>query len=339
MQRRDLKSFFIYICLAGLFIIGTCLIFLWYAVHFAKTPCDLSAKDKIFFIKPGQDLVTISAKLLDEKLICNRHLFMLMTRFKKDARSIQAGEYMLSASMTPEKILEIFVQGKVRLHKIVIPEGLNINETAMLVEKAGFGSKEHFSMLARDKNFVKSMGIKGDSFEGYLFPETYLFPRDISQKDIIIKMVKQFNRVFTPAWRKRARDMGFSVHQIVTLASMIEKETGQARERPLISSVFHNRLKKNMRLQSDPTVIYGLSNFNGDITKKDLNTKTPYNTYQIKGLPPGPIANPGRLSLRAALFPAHTDYLFFVSKNDSTHKFSKNIREHNRAVMKYQLKK
>jgi len=152
-------------------------------------------------------------------------------------------------------------------------------------------------------------------------------------------MVKEFNRVFTLKWRKRAKALGFSVHDIVTLASIIEKETGNAGERSLVSSVFHNRLKKNIPLESDPTVIYGIKNFNGNITKKNLNTKTPYNTYRMKGLPHGPIANPGRLSLKAALFPADTHYLFFVSKNDSTHKFSKTIGEHNRAVRKYQLGK
>ena len=131
--------------------------------------------------------------------------------------------------------------------------------------------------------------------------------------------------------------MGFTVHEIVTLASIIEKETGEASERPVISSVFHNRLEKGMRLESDPTVIYGIEDFDGNITRKDLRTPTPYNTYVIKGLPPGPIANPGKMSLQAALYPADTEYIFFVSKKDSTHKFSKTLKEHNRAVRKYQL--
>ncbi len=339
MHKIKTKKNFIFIGFPVLFILGIGLILLWYGVHFAKTPCDLSANGKVFFIKPGQNLAIISEELLHKKLICNKSLFVLMTRFKRDSGKIQAGEYLLSASMSPEKMLDIFVQGKVRLHKIVIPEGLNINEIAALVEKAGFGSKEHFVMLARNKKFVRSMGIKGGSFEGYLFPETYFFPKNISQKDIIIQMVKQFNRVFTLKWRKRAENLGFSVNQIVTLASIIEKETGKASERPIIASVFYNRLKRHMRLESDPTVIYGIKNFNGDLTKKDLETPTPYNTYKIKGLPPGPITNPGKMSLKAALFPAHTDYLFFVSKNNSTHKFSKNLREHDRAVRKYQLRK
>ncbi len=335
--RKRINNFFIYFCVPFLFVLCLCFIFLWNAEHFAKTPYNSSGKKKVFIIKPGQNLFKISENLLHDKLIGNSELFRLMVRFKKESKNLQAGEYSISSAMPPEKILNIFVSGKVKLHKLVIPEGLNINETATLVAKAGFGSKEHFIELAKNKAFARSMGIKGDSFEGYLFPETYFFPDNTSQKDIIIRMVKQFNRVFTTAWRKRAKKMGFSVHQIVTLASIIEKETGNARERPIIASVFYNRLKRKMPLESDPTVIYGIKNFNGDITKKDLKTKTPYNTYRIKGLPPGPIANPGRLSLKAALFPAHTDYLFFVSKNNSTHKFSKTLAEHNRAVRKYQL--
>ncbi len=339
MVQKNINKIFIYTGVPFLLITGICLIFLWNVMHFAETPYNLSGKNQTFTINRGENLLTISDNLLHEKLTGSSTMFRLMTRFKKKAEKLQAGEYVLSAAMPPEEILNIFVSGKVKLYKIVIPEGLNIKETAAVVEKAGFGSKQNFIMLAKDKNFAESLGIKSDSLEGYLFPETYFFPKNTSEKKIIIQMVKEFNRVFTLKWRKRAKALGFSVHDIVTLASIIEKETGNAGERPVVSSVFHNRLKRNIPLESDPTVIYGIKNFNGNITKKDLNTKTPYNTYRIRGLPPGPIANPGKLSIKAALFPADTDYLFFVSKNDSTHKFSKTIREHNRAVRKYQLGK
>ncbi len=337
-RKKNIKKYLIGIGFPFLFISVICFIFIWNTVHFAKTPCNISGKNKTFIIKPGQNLFKISENLLHKNLIKNSMLFRLMVRFKKKASALKAGEYNISSAMSPEKILNIFTSGKIKLHKIVIPEGLNIDETAALVEKAGFGSKKHFIMLAKNKKFARALGIKGDTLEGYLFPETYFFAKGTSQKQIIIRMVEQFNRVFTLKWRKRAKKMGFSVHQIVTLASIIEKETGNALERPVISSVFHNRLKKKMPLESDPTVIYGIKNFNGNITKKDLMTKTAYNTYRIKGLPPGPIANPGKLSLKAALFPACTDYLFFVSKNNSTHKFSETLKEHNRAVRKYQLK-
>jgi len=339
MVKKNIKKIVIYFIAPFFFILGICFIFLWNAVHFAETPFNLSGKNQTFTINRGENLLTISQNLFHEKLIKNSTMFRLMVRFKHQAGKLQAGEYMLSSAMPPEKILNIFVSGRVKLYKIVIPEGLNIEETAAIIERDGFGSKEKFIKLARDKKFAESLGIKSDSLEGYLFPETYFFPKNTSEKKIIIQMVKEFNRVFTLKWRKRAKALGFSVHDIVTLASIIEKETGNAGERPIISSVFHNRLKKNIPLESDPTVIYGIKNFNGNITRKDLNRKTPYNTYKIKGLPHGPIANPGRLSLKAALFPADTEYLFFVSKNNSTHKFSKTIREHNRAVRKYQLGK
>ena len=150
-------------------------------------------------------------------------------------------------------------------------------------------------------------------------------------------MVQRFRSVFKPEWEERAASFGFTVHEVVTLASIIEKETGATFERPLISSVFHNRLRKKMRLESDPTVIYGIKDFNGNLTRKHLKTRTPYNTYKIRGLPAGPIANPGRASLEAALFPEKTKYIYFVSKKDRTHYFSTNLKEHNRAVRKYQL--
>ena len=166
-----------------------------------------------------------------------------------------------------------------------------------------------------------------------------MLPKNILPEDLIGAMVKRFREVFLPEWTLRAKALKMSVHQIITLASIIEKETGAAFERPLISSVFHNRLKKGMRLSSDPTVIYGIRNFNGNLTRKDLETVTPYNTYRIKGLPPGPIANPGIDSIKAALYPAETDYLYFVSKKDATHQFSTNLKDHNRAVRQYQLRR
>jgi UPF0755 protein len=184
---------------------------------------------------------------------------------------------------------------------------------------------------------VHAREIKAETFEGYLFPDTYLFPKDTTSEEIISTMVKRFRSVFKPEWKNRAEALGFSIHQVVTLASIVEKETGVASERPVISSVFHNRLKRKMRLESDPTVIYGIKDFDGNITKKHLAEPTPYNTYVIRGLPPGPIANAGVGAFEAVLFPADTKFLYFVSKKDTTHQFSTNIKDHNRAVRKYQL--
>ena len=258
---------------------------------------------------------------------------------KKAGRKLQAGEFILSAAKSPDQILKILIKGKVKLYRITLPEGLNIKEVAALVEKANLSTQKKFVDLCHDRSFISSLGIKAISLEGYLFPDTYFFPKHTSCENIITTMIEHFKIIFTEKWQVRTKTIGFSVHDIVILASIIEKETGDAQERPLISSVFHNRLKKNMRLESDPTVIYGIKNFDGNIKRKHLKTITPYNTYQIKGLPMGPIANPGALSLQAALYPAKSKYLFFVSKKDTTHKFSKTIREHNQAVKKYQLRK
>jgi len=306
---------------------------------FISQPFNINAKEKSFTIKPGQSLNIIATNLEKEHLISNKTFFKLFARYKKTTKKLQAGEYILSGSKTPEQILETFLKGKVKLYRITLPEGLNIIETAAIVEAAQFCSKEKFIDLCHDKTFIKSLNVEARSLEGFLFPDTYFFPRHTPCENIIATMIGHFKSIFTEKWEAQAKTNGFSIHDIVTLASIIEKETGDAAERPLISSVFHNRLKKNMRLESDPTVIYGIKNFDGNIKRKHLKMRTPYNTYQIKGLPLGPIANPGALSLQAAIYPAQTNYLFFVSKKDTTHKFSKTIQEHNQAVKKYQLRK
>jgi UPF0755 protein len=306
---------------------------------FIKTPPHPSAKATEFTISPGQSLRGIAKGLEENAIISNQLYFILFTKLKKADKKLQAGEYHLSGASSPEQILEILTSGRVKLYRITIPEGLNINEIADLTKTMAFCSQTTFSDLCHDRSFVRSLGIKSTTLEGYLFPDTYFFPKHTSCEDIIRTMVGHFNHIFTSKWQARAKTLGFSVDEIVTLASIIEKETGDASERPLIASVFHNRLKKNMRLESDPTVIYGITDFDGNIKRKHLKMVTPYNTYQIKGLPRGPIANPGALSIKAALYPAETEYLFFVSKKDTTHQFSKTLQAHNQAVKRYQLRK
>jgi UPF0755 protein len=241
--------------------------------------------------------------------------------------------------MSPLEILDTLQQGKVHLHKITVPEGYTLEQIAQQLDKASLVAAADFLKTATCQSLMRELKIEGKSFEGYLFPETYLFPKGIKPEDIIRIMVKNFQTVFQPPWHERARKLGLSAHEVVILASIIEKETGTAPERPIISSVFHNRLKKGMRLESDPTVIYGIPEFDGNLTRKHLRTPTPYNTYAGKGLPAGPIANPGKGALHAALFPSDTNYLFFVSKNNGSHYFSTNLKEHNNAVRKYQLRR
>ena len=307
---------------------------------YADTPANVNtSKNAIFNVRPGQTLRTTADNLQQANLVKSSLKFILIARIKGLDKHLKAGEYLLSAAMPPRQILEIMVKGAVNLHKLTVPEGYNIPQIAVLVENAKFGSKIDFIKTATDTVLASKNGIQAATFEGYLFPDTYFFPREVAMEQIIATMVARFWSVFTDEWKGRAKDLGFTVHQMVTLASIIEKETGAAFERPIISSVFHNRLKKKMRLESDPTVIYGIKNFDGNLTRKHLGTHTPYNTYKIKGLPVGPIANPGRDSLEAALYPENSVFIYFVSKKDNTHYFSTNLKEHNQAVRKYQLKR
>jgi UPF0755 protein len=307
---------------------------------YADTPANVNTSQNVIVnVRPGQTLRTTADILRQANLIKSRLKFILISRIKGFDKHLKAGEYLLSAAMPPRQILEIMVKGEVNLHKLTVPEGYSISQIAVLVENAKFGSKIDFIKTATDTVLASKNGIEAATLEGYLFPDTYFFPREVAMEQIISAMINRFWSVFTTEWKVRAKDLGFTVHQIVTLASIIEKETGAAFERPIISSVFHNRLKKKMRLESDPTVIYGIKNFDGNLTRKHLSTHTPYNTYKIRGLPAGPIANPGRASLEAALYPERSVFIYFVSKKDSTHYFSTNLKEHNQAVRKYQLRR
>lgn len=290
-------------------------------------------------VNAGQPFKITTDNLYAQGLIHSPFRFNLIARLKGYDKKLQAGEYLISGSMSPLNILEKLKKGEVRLYKLTLPEGFNIYQIAELIEKASFANKADFIKAATDAALVRQKLIHADTFEGYLFPDTYFFPKNISVQKIITTMVDRFWSVFKPEWKKKAQAYGFTIHQVVTLASIIEKETGAPFERPIISSVFHNRLKKKMRLESDPTVIYGIKDFDGNLTRKHLATPTPYNTYKIKGLPAGPIANPGQASLEAALFPINTSYIYFVSKKDRTHQFSTNLKDHNKAVRKYQLRR
>ena len=306
-------------------------------LRYADKPASAEPLKKVIIVKPGQKFKSVSQILHKKKIINHPVKFRFFSRIKGYDKNIKAGEYVLSPTMSPQTILKIFVIGKVRLHRITIPEGYDLRQVARVVSRTGLATRTEFLKAATNADLVHSEGIDAQTFEGYLFPDTYYFTKDATPEKIISSMVKRFWSVFKPEWKNRAETHGLTIHQVVTLASIIEKEAGVAVERPIISSVFHNRLKRKIRLQSDPTVIYGIEDFNGNLTRRDLIKKTPYNTYKIKGLPPGPIANAGTKAIEAALYPAETRLLYFVSKKDNTHKFSTNIKDHNRAVRKYQL--
>ena len=293
---------------------------------------------QIFEVESGMTLKRVAQKLSNQKLIRSASAFQAIGLIQNKQKLIMVGEYHISPSMLPLEILQRITSGKTILYPVTIPEGYRITEIANLLEEQGLANKDVF--IQQSKNLKLMEGVPVDSLEGYLFPETYNFSKSTSEDAIIKKMVDTFKeKAWKNNYRNRAIELGFSFHEIITLASLIEKETGKDSERKQISSVFHNRLKKNMRLQTDPTVIYAIANFDGNIRKNDLNIDSPYNTYRHKGLPPGPIASPGLKSIISALYPANTSNLYFVSRQDGSHQFSATLNEHNRAVQKYQLRR
>jgi UPF0755 protein len=302
-----------------------------------KRPVDPKGSPLLVDIPPGRGLAGISQDLYRLGIIQRPLYFQLFTRISSRSRPIMAGEYQLSAAMTPGDIIEILSTGKVYLHRVTIPEGFTLRQIATLVSSMGLVAENRFLEVALDVELVRRLEIDGPSLEGYLFPDTYLFPKGMAVEKMIRVMVGRFRQIVGPILEQELPGRGLSVHQIITLASIIEKETGLEEERPLVASVFTNRLRRNMRLESDPTVIYGVEDFAGDITRKHLRTPTPYNTYLITGLPPGPIANPGLSSIQAALRPAQSDYLFFVARKDKTHVFSRTWEEHEKAVRLHQM--
>lgn len=301
------------------------------------SPAGFDQKEETFIVKKGCGLKSVAIELETRKLIKSKDLFIFWALLKGGSRDIKAGEYSLNQSMSPVTIFTILASGAVKTHPLTIPEGLAAEQIADILAQKCLVDKREFMALAMDINLAASYHIDGQSLEGYLFPDTYLLSRDMGARQIIDLMIKRFWDIFSNL--KKGHETPMSLREIVTLASIVEKETGLAEERPLIASVFLNRLKRRMRLESDPTVIYGLKDFDGNLTKKDLQSPSPYNTYRNRGLPPGPIANPGRESLKAVINPAQTDYLYFVSRNDGSHYFSTTLREHNRAVIRYQKRR
>jgi UPF0755 protein len=299
-------------------------------------PPDQHPPSKTVFIPDGSTFQQVATFLEREGLIKSRLAFVLIGRYQEADRKVQAGEYELNPAMLPVEILAKLTSGQVVLRPITIPEGLTMVQIADLMAQQGVADREELLRWMKDRSLTGSLGIKADNLEGYLYPDTYKFPKSVKAKDVVATMVDHLKQVYGMELELRTQELKMTQHEVLTLASVIEKETGSNGEREEISAVFHNRLKKHIPLQSDPTVIYGLPNFDGNIHKKDLSIDSPYNTYRFAGLPPGPIANPGIRSIRAALYPSSSRALYFVSKNDGTHQFSATLMEHNQAVEKYQ---
>jgi len=279
---------------------------------------------------------TISRDLARQKLLRFPELFSLLARLQHRDQEVRAGEYLFDSSWNPGEILDALCRGRVVLRKVTIPEGSTVKQISVLLERAGLADPLDVLHAHRDPAFLDELGLEGESLEGYLFPDTYHFAEGLPTREILKAMVERFHQVYEPEVREGQDAMGLTVLEVVTMASIVEKETGRQEEKPLVASVLHNRLAKRIPLQCDPTVIYGIEGFDGNLTRRHLKTPTPYNTYTNTGLPPGPIANPGLEALRSVVDPEKTKYLYFVSKNDGTHHFSSSLKEHNRAVRRYQ---
>ena len=314
----------------------------WWARHRLTTPYAAFSAPEIFVELPaGSGVSSIANRLVAAGVLPDTITFRLAARYTGADRRLQAGEYRFAGPSTPLQVLDRLAAGDVFTHPITFREGLTIFEMADVFERSGQGSADDFLAAARNLTLVGERDPRAKSLEGYLFPDTYTLPRSNDADDLVHAMLARFDKVFDSALRSEADGRGMSTREVLTLASIIEKETGRADERTKVSAVYHNRLKIGMPIQCDPTVIYALmlgGRWDGNLRKTDLQLNSPYNTYVVRGLPPGPIASPGRASIEAALRPADVGYLYFVSRNDGSHVFASTLAEHNRNVAQWQVR-
>lgn len=291
------------------------------------------------YIPPGATVEEMSQILDKAQIIRSPWSFKLLVRLEEAGRSLQAGEYAFDPGVSATQVLDKLRRGDRVVHYLTIPEGYNFSQIAEAIGKTGIATVGEVQKTFRDPKYLQRLKFPAQSLEGYLFPATYPYDRGTQLDGLINDMIDRFLANFDEKMRSRMDAGGWTIPQVTTLASIIEKETGKAEERPRIAAVFHNRLKIGMPLQSDPTIIYGLKDFDGNIRKPDIRNPHPYNTYVHLGLPPGPIASPGTESLKAVLYPDQSDELFFVARGDGSHQFSKTLSEHQEAVKQYQLKR
>jgi UPF0755 protein len=300
-----------------------------------------AAAEQFVEVPPGASPNTIGRRLADAGVVRDLATFRYVLARTGQARRLQAGEYRFDRPLRAREVIDMLARGAVYLRPITFREGLTIRQMAGLFEQAGFGPAAEFTKAASNASLVADLDPDARDLEGYLFPNTYSLPRRTTAADLVERMVGAFRATLTPELTARATARGLSVRELVTLASIVEKETGKAEERPLVAAVYANRLRIGMGLQCDPTVIYALERagrYTGNLKREDLRFDSPYNTYRYAGLPPGPIAAPGRASLEAAVAPTDVPYIYFVSRNDGSHAFASTLDEHNRNVFEYQVK-
>jgi UPF0755 protein len=302
-------------------------------------PLPVSNKNIEIQIPRGATFRQVVDLFVKEGVIRDRNLFLIIGRLTGLDRKIRAGYYSIYKSMNAVTLLNVLRGGQIIEYEVTVVEGDSLWEIADKLSEKGIANSQTFFEIASDKSFLSSYDIDAPSFEGYLFPDTYRIPKGMEPEEAIGMMINTLREKFTIEMIERVEELGLTEKEVLTLASIIEKEAVTNEERPLISAVYHNRLRKKIPLQADPTAIYGIKSSREGVTAKDLRRKTPYNTYTIKGLPPGPIACPGLKSIMAALYPANVPYIYFVSNNDGTHVFSVTAEEHEAAVQAYREKK
>ena len=325
----------------GAIAIFVTFIFVFVEVYlFLNTAPTSEREERIFMVESGAPFFRIAKQLKSNGLITHDLKFYFLARWKGSSHKIKAGEYLLYTNLKPADILDMLVSGRTYLHRVTVPEGFNMFQIADVLSSLSLVPKTDFIRAVQDRDLLQKFNISGPSAEGYLFPESYYFSKPVTAEKVVETMIQRFQENYTEEIAFKAKKKGLGQKEVVILASLIEKETGIAEERRLISAVFHNRLKRGMKLQSDPTVIYGMyETFSGNLSRQHLRTPTPYNTYVQDGFPLGPIANPGKASLEAAADPMPVDYIYFVSRNDGSHHFSNNYRDHVNAVNRYQKKR
>ncbi len=323
--------------LAALVLIGAPI--LWLRSELSHPYYDASGPETFVDIPKGSNTRTIAGLLVDAGILRFRIPFIVYLRWTGEGRHLQAGEYRFTGPATPPQVIERLVRGDIYFRSITIPEGLTSAETMGLFAREGIGDPAVLESEVHRPDYIRDLDPEARSLEGYLFPDTYHFPRKVGSEQVIRTLTDRFRDRMRKLLAQNPLPPGWTIGRIVTLASMVEKEAKSHEERLLIASVLVNRLQRGMPLACDPTVIYALKmagTYDGNIRKADLEVNSPYNTYAHAGLPPGPIANPGADSLSAALAPAHTDFLYFVSRNDGTHQFSKDYQSHENAVIRFQ---
>jgi UPF0755 protein len=296
--------------------------------------------DQFVEIAPGTGSHAIGRALVQAGVVRDEWTFRLAVFLTGTERQLKAGEYRFAGAISAKDVARKLARGDIFLRPITFPEGLTLKEMARVYESHGLGSAKDFLKAASDPTGIRALDPAAKDLEGYLFPETYNVPRKMDAGQLVAQMMARFLAIFDEKMRLEAAALSLSLREAVTLASIVEKESARPEERPMVAAVYSNRLRIGMGLQCDPTVIYALERvgkYTGNLTKKDLQFDSPYNTYRHPGLPPGPIAAPGRSSLEAVLSPAPVDYLYFVSRNDGTHVFATTLAEHNKNVKEWQV--